>query len=74
MPGPRRATTRACLTLRSTQLDALRDLSRATGAPVAELTRRAVDSFLADRVLGYTPGLGHPASFADPTAVRTQPR
>ena len=56
MPGPRASTARACFTLRSNQLDALREISRETGAPVAELTRRAVDAFLVDRVAGYRPG------------------
>jgi hypothetical protein len=53
------STTRACLTLRSRQLEALRGLSRETGAPVAELTRRAVDAYLASRVAGYVPGSQH---------------
>jgi hypothetical protein len=53
---PRQETTRACLTLRSSQLEALRSLSKETGAPVAELARRAVDAFLASRVTGYLPG------------------
>ena len=53
----RESTTRACLTLRSRQLRALQDLSRETGAPVAELTRRAVDAFLAGRVAGFVPGV-----------------
>ena len=52
----RESTTRACLTLRSRQLRALQDLSRETGAPVAELARRAVNAFLAGRVAGFVPG------------------
>jgi hypothetical protein len=60
MSGPRACTVRACLTLRSNQLEALRGLSRETGAPVAELTRRAVDVYLAGRVAGYVPGAHHP--------------
>lgn len=59
MPGPRESMTRACLTLRSAQLEALKGLSRQTGAPVAELARRAVDAFLAGRVAGYVPGWQH---------------
>jgi hypothetical protein len=55
----RESTTRACLTLKSRQLRALQDLSRETGAPVAELTRRAVDAYLASRVAGYVPGSQH---------------
>jgi hypothetical protein len=62
---PRESTTRACLTIKSSQLRALKGLSRETGAPVAELTRRAVDAFLAARVPGYLPGPGHPASPPD---------
>lgn len=59
MPG-RRGSTRACLTLKTDQLEALRCLSRETGAPVAELARRAVDAFLAGRVPGYVPGPSRP--------------
>jgi hypothetical protein len=70
----RESTTRACLTLKSRQLQALQDLSRESGAPVAELTRRAVDAYLAARVPGYVPGPGHQASALDhpgPTPVTT---
>jgi hypothetical protein len=35
---------------------ALKEISRETGAPVAELARRAVDAFLTVRIPGYTPG------------------
>jgi hypothetical protein len=49
---PRDATRRASITLRSQQLEALKGLSRETGAPVAELTRRAVDAFLTARFAG----------------------
>jgi Ribbon-helix-helix domain len=59
-PMPREETTRTCLTLRSSQLDALKDLPRATGAPVAELARRAVDAFLASRLAGYLAASRHP--------------
>jgi len=52
MPRPRAATERACFTMRSDQLEGLRRISRETGAPVAELTRRAVDAFLAGTVAG----------------------
>lgn len=45
----RERTTRACLTLRARQIDELREISRQTGAPVAELTRRAIDAYLAGR-------------------------
>lgn len=54
---PREETARTCLTLRSSQLEAMKDLSRQTGAPMAELTRRAVDAFLAGRVAGFVPGV-----------------
>jgi len=60
MSGPQACTARACLTLRSNQLEALRGLSRETGAPVAELARRAVDAYLAGRVAGFVPGSQHP--------------
>ena len=59
MPG-RRGSTRACLTLKTDQLEALKGLSRETGAPVAELVRRGLDSFLADRVPGYVAGPSRP--------------
>jgi hypothetical protein len=51
---PRDVTKRACLTLKSHQFEALKNLSRETGAPVAELTRRAVDAFLMARAAGYS--------------------
>jgi hypothetical protein len=54
----REETTRACLTLRSRQLEALKRLSQESGAPVAELARRAVDAFLAGRVAGFVPLAG----------------
>ena len=75
MPGPRVSTSRACFTLRATQLDALRGLSRATGAPLAELTRRAVDAYLAARVPGYVPGsqLPEPARY-EPAPTRLMTR
>jgi Ribbon-helix-helix domain len=57
---PREETTRTCMTLMSRQVEAMRSLSRETGAPVAELTRRAVDAFLATRVAGYISGTQHP--------------
>ena len=62
MSGTRASTARACFTLRSNQLEALREVSRETGAPVAELTRRAVDAFLVNRIVGYRPGPLFPAS------------
>ena len=63
---PVESTARTCLTLKARQLDALRELSRSTGAPMAELARRAVDSFLSDRIPGYIPGhrYSEPASYA----------
>lgn len=65
MSGER--TTRACVTLRSRQLDSLREISRQTGAPVAELTRRAIDEYLEGRRGGRT----HPdPSPAQPPAAR----
>jgi Ribbon-helix-helix domain len=71
---PLENTTRACLTLRSSQLRALRGLSRETGAPVAELTRRAVDAFLTARVPGYPSGperAAPPSDQPDPTITTT---
>jgi Ribbon-helix-helix domain len=59
MSGPGESKTRACISLRSDQVDALKDVSRQTGAPVAELTRRAVDAYLAGRAAGYIPGSQH---------------
>ena len=56
----REPTTRACLTLKSRQLRALQDLSLESGAPVAELARRAFDAFLVARVPGYVPGSFRP--------------
>lgn len=58
---PRESRTRTCVSLRSAQLDALRGVSRETGAPVAELTRRAVDLFLAGKVAGSIPASQHSA-------------
>jgi hypothetical protein len=43
------------------QLEVLRRVSSETGAPVAELVRRGVDSFLAARVPGYIPRSSCPA-------------
>jgi Ribbon-helix-helix domain len=60
MAGPGESKTRTCISLRSDQLVALKGVSRRTGAPVAELTRRAVDAYLAGRAAGYVPGLSHP--------------
>jgi hypothetical protein len=50
----REETTRTCLTIRSGQLEALRGLSRQSGAPVSWLARTALDQFLARRVAGYS--------------------
>ena len=47
---------RACIPLRSTQLETLRHLSKDTGAPVAELIRRAIDAYLAARLGQHPPG------------------
>jgi hypothetical protein len=60
MPESHSSITRSSVSLRSGQLDALRGLSRATGAPLAELTRRAADAYLAARVPGYAPGSQYP--------------
>jgi hypothetical protein len=57
--------TRACIPLRSTQLETLRHISKDTGAPVSELIRRAIDSYLAARLADYVPGAGLPASGQD---------
>jgi hypothetical protein len=75
MPGPHESITRSSVSLRSGQLDALRGLARATGAPLAELTRRAVDAYLAARVPGYVPGsqLPEPALYEPaPTPLMTR--
>jgi hypothetical protein len=64
---PRESSTRACLTLKSRQLEALRCLSHDTGAPVSELVRRSLDAFLALRVPGYVTEPGHAASPPVPT-------
>ena len=63
---PRESSTRACLTLKSRQLEALRCLSDVTGAPVAELVRRSLDAFLALRVPGYATEPGRAASSSVP--------
>ena len=62
---PREPMKRTCLPLRSLQLESLKSLSRETGAPVAELIRRAIDAFLAIRLDGYIPGLELPMSCQD---------
>ena len=48
MTGPRESISRTCISFRSSQLDGAKGLSRLSGAPLAELTRRAVDAFLLD--------------------------
>jgi hypothetical protein len=48
----RESTKRTCLTFRSSQIEALKILSRESGAPAAELVRRAVDAFLGARLAG----------------------
>lgn len=61
----REGTIRACVTLRSHQLHELREISRQTGAPVAELMRRAIDAYLAGRRGGRQhpePSPGEPAT------------
>ncbi len=60
MSGPRESITRTCVSLRLTQRDAMKSLARETGAPVSELTRRAVNAFLASRVPGYMPTSQYP--------------
>jgi hypothetical protein len=57
--------TRACIPLRSTQLETLRSLSKDSGAPVAELIRRAIDSYLSTRLAEYVPGEGLPTTCRD---------
>jgi hypothetical protein len=68
MPGPRASTTRTCVSLRSNQLGALKGLARETGAPIAELTRKAIDAFLTARVADYLAGSQHP----EPTLYETE--
>lgn len=53
---PRCPTVRACFTLRKSQVAALKCLHQQTGITAAEAVRRALDSFLVDRVTGYVPG------------------
>ncbi len=48
-------TERTCLTFKSSQLEMLRAHSHQSGAPVAELVRRAVDAFLTAEVGGDRP-------------------
>lgn len=62
---PRERTTRACYTLRASQVSALRKLARRTGVPAAESVRQALDSFLVGRVVGYVPGPLRPGPDAD---------
>ena len=63
---PHKATERTCISLKSSQLAILKRRSRQTGAPVAELVRRAVDAYLAADVVGDRPrtdsGRAHPDS------------
>jgi hypothetical protein len=49
MPAEPRKT-RTCLSFTPKQIAELRSLSRETGAPIAELARRAVDAFLLARL------------------------
>ena len=70
---PRDATKRACLTLKSRQLEALKGLSRSTGAPVAELARRAVDAYLFAHVHGHELEAGGPGSARDESIPDSRP-
>ena len=67
---PSGAASRACLTLKSRQLEALKGLSRETGALVAEPPRRAVDSYPVAHLHGHElesdrPGTGRDESVAN---------
>ena len=46
-------SSRVCITFKAGQRSALKRISRESGAPFAELVRRAVDSFLAACVAGH---------------------
>jgi hypothetical protein len=46
-----------CITFRAGQRSALDRISRASGAPLSELVRRAVDPFVAGHVAGHDHGL-----------------
>ena len=70
---PHDSTARTCLTLRSSQLGALRDLSRQSGAPVAELIRRAADAYLSDRIAGYVACPGQQTSRLDQPDLAPNP-
>ena len=52
-----RPSARMCITFRAGQRAALDRISRASGAPLSELVRRAVDSFVAARADGHDRGL-----------------
>ena len=42
-------SSRVCITFKTGQHSALKRISQVSGAPIAELVRRAVDSFVAER-------------------------
>jgi hypothetical protein len=48
-----RSSARICITFKAGQRSALDRISRASGAPLSELVRRAVDSFVAARAAGH---------------------
>jgi hypothetical protein len=52
-----RSSARICITFKAGQRSALDRMSRVSGAPVSELVRRAVDSFVVARALGHDRGL-----------------
>jgi hypothetical protein len=47
-----RSSARNCITFKAGQRSALDRMSRVSGAPVSELVRRAVDSFVVARAVG----------------------
>ncbi len=58
-------SSRACITFTAAQRSSLECISRETGAPFAELVRRAVDSFVAARDAGRDRDPAHPAREPD---------
>jgi hypothetical protein len=52
-----RSSARICITFKPAQRSALGRMSQESGAPLSELVRRAVDSFVAGRVAGHDHGL-----------------
>ncbi len=64
-------SSRFCITFTPGQRSLLGRISRETGAPIAELVRRAVDAFVAARDAGRDRDPAHPAG--EPDASRPSP-